>query len=203
MTNNLTYGSVRELYSSKGYRFRQSRMGLNIFGIRSKESESDKFDDLGGCAWIDSKGDERLFTFKMTTDPGKHWLLTPMNKNGCIIMVPGQYIEVYGKGLHNGEYDCFKQIKPIRYVRDNNKNTKLDFDLYRNPSNLVINGFWGNNGTNIHRASKFKIVNLVQKWSAGCQVVQNPKDFDILLGLRDISISYGFKAWDYTLFEEL
>src|SRR6478736_8233351 len=101
----MIYNDVRDMYLKKGYRFRTEKMALNIFGIRSKESKSDNFDDLGGIAWINENGVPSLMNFWMTTDPGKHWLLTPMSKDGCIIMIPGQYIEVYEKGLHNGEYD--------------------------------------------------------------------------------------------------
>lgn len=202
MNEQLTYQTVKNLYISKKYKFRQEKMALNIGAIRSKESQSDKFDDIGWCAWIDENNKENLLKFKLTTDPGKHWLQSPMNKDGTIIIVPGQYVEVYGEGKHNGEYDCFKQIAPIKYVRDYNKDTKLDFELYKNPEQLKIRGFWGICGTNLHRASKFKIVLSVGMYSAGCQVIQNPQDFDKLMILQNSSKAFGFKKWDYTLFEE-
>jgi len=125
-----------------------------------------------------------------------------MNKNGTIIMVPGQYIEVYSRGLHNGKYECFKQHGKMYYVRDNSKDSKLDFDLYRDPEKLKIHGFWGINGTNLHRASEWKIVQWIENYSAGCQVVQDPKVFKQLITLRDKSVFQGYKLWDYTLFEE-
>lgn len=199
----ITYQNIKQLYHSKGYKFRQQKMALNIGAMRSKNSISDQFDDTGWCAYISAiDGSENLFTFKMTTDPGKHWLQNPMNKDGTIIIVPGQYIEVYGQGLHNGEYDCFKQIAPINYVRDYNKDAKLDFDLYRNPESFKIRGFWDICGTNLHRASKIKNILNVGMYSAGCQVVQNIEDFNKLMGLQSTSRVYGFKKWDYTLFEE-
>jgi len=201
--NIKNYEDIWVLYIDKKYKFRTDTMALNIGAVRSKESQSDKFDDLGFCAWIDKDNKRNLFTFPVTTDPGKYWLMNPMNKDGTIIMVPGQYIEVYGKGLHNGEYDCFKQIAPIHYVRDYNKDSKLDFDLYRNPESLKIRGFWGINGTNLHRASKFKNVLSIGMYSAGCQVVRKALDFNILLDLREISANCGYQRWDYTLFEEL
>ncbi len=198
----MTYDSIKTLYQAKGYRFREEKMALNLFGVRSKTSESDKFDDLGGVAWVDENYRRQFFNFWMTTDPGKHWLLTPMKSSGTIILVPGQYLEVYEKGLHNGKYDCFKQTGQMRYVRDYNKDTKLDFELYRNPEELKIRGFWGVNGTNLHRAAESKIVEFVGPYSAGCQVVQRIETFKKLLALRDQSEVFGFTKYDYTLFEE-
>jgi hypothetical protein len=199
---NLTYTSVKELYQSKGYKFRQQKMALNIGIMRSKNSQSDAFDDTGWCAWIDENDKENLLTFACTSDPGKHWLQNPMNKDGCIITVPGQYIEVFGKGRHNGDYECFKQIAPIYYVRDYNKDSRLDFELYRNLESLKIRGFWGICGTNLHRASKWKKLLSIGLYSAGCSVVQDPIIFDKLIALRDKSAIFGFKKWDYSLFEE-
>lgn len=196
-----TYNQIKHLYISNGYKFREEFMALNVGALRSRNSQSDKFDDTGWCAWVDENG-SNLLLFAVTTDPGKHWLLTPIKKEGCIIVVPGQYLEVYTKGLHNGKYECFKQAGSMYYVRDYNKDTILDFDLYRNPESLKIRGFWGVYATNLHRASEFKIVKWIQNYSAGCQVVQDPEKYKQLIGLRDKSALAGFSRWDYTLFEE-
>lgn len=197
-----TYDGVEDLYLSHGYRFRKEPMALNLHGVRSRISQSNKFDDLGGIAWIDEKGQKNLFNFWMTTDPGKYYLQNPMKKDGCIIVVPNQYIEVYGRGLHNGSYECFKQAKPMLYVRDYNKDTIIDFELYRDPEQLRLRAFWGMNGTNFHRASQWKILQAVERYSAGCQVVQRPETFKKLIDLRDKSVEFGYSFWDYTLFEE-
>src|SRR5690606_39032534 len=140
--------TIEKLYLNLGYNFRNEKMALNVGAIRSKESKSNKFDDFGFVAFKNQIGQPHLFTFACTTDPGKYYLENPMHKNGTIITVPGQYIEVFGRGLHNGQYECFKQHGSMFYVRDNNKNMILDFDLYRIKSNLIQFGFWGNNGTN-------------------------------------------------------
>jgi hypothetical protein len=197
----MTYQDYEKLYQKHGYKFRTEKWALNLGATRSKNSKSDKFDDLGHCLWIDDEG-PHLQNFWMTTDPGKHWLLTPMDSKGTIIVVPGQYLNVYGKGLHAGKYECFKQMSPMAYVRDNDRNTDLDFSLYRDPKKKRDNLFWGLNGTNFHRADKSKLALLVGPYSAGCQVVQKIETFDKLIGLRDLSFEHGFKRWDYTLFEE-
>ena len=198
----MNYESTKKLYLSKGYKFREEKMALNLHGIRSRFSQSDKFDDLGGIAWIDENGEKQHFNFWMTTDPGKYYLQNPMDKNGCIIMIPGQYIEVYGRGLHNGKYECFKQVRKMEYVRDNNKDTLLDFDLYRDPIKRAAFAFWGINGTNFHRAHINAILKWIGRYSAGCQVAQRPETFKKLIDLRDKSVKFGYSFWDYTLFEE-
>lgn len=197
-----TYQDVKQLYASKGYSFREQKWALNIGAIRSKNSKSDTFDDLGWMAYVDGENKPQIQFFWCTTDPGKHWLLSPMKTDGTIIMVPGQYKEVFGVGKHNGQYECFKQLGPIAYVRDNNKDTTLDFSLYRDPQKRKTSLFWAISNTNLHRASEWKIIQWVGAYSAGCQVVQNPQTFKKLIELRDKSFQAGFKRWDYTLFEE-
>ncbi len=197
-----TYEDVKGIYAEKGYIFRTQEMALNLGAIRANNSQSDKFDDLGWCANIEG-GQPRIQFFWLTTDPGKHWLLTPMKADGTIIMVPGQYKEVFGQGKHNGQYECFKQLSPIAYVRDNDKNTELDFSLYRDAEKRKKHLFWNIANTNLHRASENKIVQWVGLYSAGCQVVQNPQTFATLMALRYKSELLGYRRWDYTLFEEL
>jgi hypothetical protein len=198
----MTYKDCQNLYSKKGYKFRTGKMELNIFGIRSKNSQSDKYDDLGGVAYIDEEGKEQLFHFWMTTDPGKYYLTNPMNKEGCIIVVPGQYLQVYGLGLHSGKYEALVQKSPMHYVRDNNKDTELDFRLYREPKSLRELGKWEMRGTNFHRSSAWNVVPFIGRYSAGCQVVQKPETFDKIMNLVKESIKAGYKRFDYTLFEE-
>ncbi len=36
---------------------------------------------------------------------------------------------------------------------------------------------WGYFGINNHRGGKYKIMNYINKFSAGCQVFKDPKDF--------------------------
>jgi hypothetical protein len=197
----MTYLELKYLYSIYNYKFREEEMALNLFGARSLESQSNKFDDVIGCAWIQD-GEANVIQFPATTDPGKYYLQNPMKKEGTIIVVPGQYLDVYCKGLHAGKYDAFKQYKPMAYVRDNDRNIELDFSLYRDENKRKKYLFWAIQGTNLHRASEWQIVQWVEKYSAGCQVVQDPKNFAKLIDLRNKSIKFGYNSWDYTLFDE-
>lgn len=188
---------------AKGYIiFTKGDYNLNIIGIRSKNSKSDEFDDM---IYVFYKYQNQWFieSFPCTTDPGKHWLLNPLNKNGTIIMVPGQYRGAYEIGMHGRSgkypYTALEQIKPIDYVRDNNKDIKLDFDLYSDSSNI----FSDIAKTNIHRASSWKLLLGIGKYSAGCQVIQDPKKFDRFMELCELQKAHGNgNSFTYTLLEE-
>ncbi len=199
----MTYNQVKQSFMQKGYEFREQKMALNLFGIRTKESQSDKFDDIVGCAFINESAVPSILSYAATTDPGKHWLQNPMRKEGCAILVPGQYKEVYSAGKHQGKYEAFVQTSKMFYVRDNNKDALLDFSLYRDPEKYKKNMIWDIIGSNIHRASEWNIINFIGQWSASCQVVQDPKNFKKLIEVRDRSVKAGFTKFDYTLFEEL
>ena len=43
---------------------------LNLFGIRAKNRNAGKFDDLLGCAWLDGADGWRVRYWPATTDPG-------------------------------------------------------------------------------------------------------------------------------------
>jgi len=62
----------------------------------------------------------------------------------------------------------------------------------------VYSGFFG---INIHHASYSGTSTQVNKWSAGCQVIANIKDFDRLMGLSEKQLQYHptWTAFTYTL----
>ncbi len=170
-----TQSEIEAVFRKKGYKVFTGKFDVNLFGIRSKESQSDKFDDWVGY-WC-SDGKNIIFDiFPATTDPGKSWLLTPMRSDGTAIMVPGQYSGLYKIG-HHKDYEALEQVGMARYVRDNNKDTKLDFDLYKDPEKLKKHGFWDNVKSNLHRASALKIVQFIGLYSAACQVIQDILNF--------------------------
>ncbi len=196
-----TQAEVWAVFKKKGYKTFSGKYDINLFGIRSNESKSDKFDDYVGY-WC-SDGVNTLFEiFPATTDPGKNWLLTPMRKDGTAIMVPGQYSGLYKIGRHK-DYEALEQVGMARYVRDNNKDTVLDFDLYRDPAKLEKFGVWDNIKSNLHRASQFSITALVGLYSAACQVIQDPSNFKKLLAICKKQIEQGLpNKFTYTLLEE-
>ena len=199
-----TASEILRVLGKKGYKsFIRGKYNLNIVGVRSHNSESDMFDDAMCVVFQDDDGKWRIRQYKCTTDPGKHWLLNPLNVNGTLIMKPGQYRGAYKIGIHGRSgrypYKALEQAKPMEYVRDNNKNNKLDFSLFEEDKNIIEGIF----KTNIHRASKWKSTYNVNKYSAGCQVLQDPNDFNEFMALCDKQLKYGHgNSFTYTLLEE-
>ena len=201
----ITRSDIEHVIGRKGYKFfRRGTFNLNIIGIRSTNSVSDKFDDEIHVLYNDEDGAQMHEIFACTTDPGKHWLMNPLNINGTIMIAPGQHRGVYKIGKHgrskpSGGYVALEQIKPMAQVRDNNKNSKLDFDLYKDESNIK----YSLSKTNIHRASKWKTLLNIGRYSAGCQVIQDPNRFDRFMDLCQAQLdNKSGTTFTYTLLEE-
>jgi len=158
-----TIEQIKKAFIKKGYDLRTGEYELNIIGIRNDNAKPNSFDDTLCVLFKDEYGDDTLLCFPATTDPGTYWLKHPMNVEGCAIMREGHYPYAYKIGLHR-KYKALQQIGNIHYVRDNDKDNELDFDA---PKKVV-----GNYATNIHHADEAEKSVLVDKWSAGCQVLQ-------------------------------
>ncbi len=67
------------------------------------------------------------------------------------------------------------QVKPVTVYRDNDKDMDWDMD-----DKSVDTGLFG---INIHRAhSKVEVMD-VNKFSAGCQVIQDPHEFHVFMSI--------------------
>jgi len=194
---DLSYAQIKRLYKKKKYKFCTGTYNLNIFGIRDLCSEKDTFNDFVGVAYEDDLCQKKVDLYPSTTDPGLHYLRNPLNKDGTIIMLEGQYKACYKLGIHGRTglypYKALEQCGSMDYVRDNNKDDKYDIDISKK-----ITGVFK---TNLHRCSKWKIVRYIGRYSAGCQVVQDPKHFDELMVTANRQQSLGFgDKFSYTLF---
>lgn len=199
-----TFEQIRAVLDRKGYTFYSTgNYNLNIIGVRAANSQSDKFDDVMHVIYRADDNRFKHHKFECTTDPGKHWLINPMNIFGCAILIPGQYKGAYKIGMHK-DYRALEQKSPMWYVRDNNKNSTLDFTLYATAADRKKNAFWDLIKTNIHRASVMADVLHVGMYSAGCQVIRKKSDFDTLMSLADKQIQSGHgNSFTYTLIEEM
>jgi len=136
-----------------------------IVGIRSKADKPNEFDDR-----LYLITPSKFLSFQATTNPGTDWLQTFLNPKGSAVLKPGVYS--YKLGLHKGEYEALVQAAPVTVYRD------ADKDLKSEEEGVLDTGYFG---INIHRASKWSLSKLIGKYSAGCQVIANPNDFNILI----------------------
>lgn len=200
-----TIEKVRDVILDKKYRwFETGFYNLNIIGVRSTTSESNKFDDRLLVIFRDRNSQMVMKEYPITTDPGKPWLLKPMDPGGTAVMVPGQYPGAYMIGIHgrskpaSRRYKALEQCGKIAYVRDNNRDSLIDTSLYKDPTKV----FWGILKTNIHRSSRFTLQRMVETYSAGCQVFQDPKQFDEFMDICEKARDLHDNRFTYTLLEE-
>ena len=165
---------------------------LNLVGIRTASIEGDRFDDWITCFYI---FDDvwNFFNFPGTTDPGTFYRENPINVRGTAVMKPGQYRGAYMIGKHRG-YKALQQKDEMTVYRDVNRDNFLDTSGMEEDTGIFA--------TNLHRSNAYKPSLKVGRWSAGCQVVQDPDHFAFLLSLcKRAAEKYG-NSFTYTLVEE-
>jgi hypothetical protein len=174
-----------------GYKFfTVGDYNLNIIGIRNNTMNTNTFNDelhvifkIKGI-WVDH-------CYQITTEPGFKTLQSlEYNKNGCAILVPGQYNGVYQIGKHNNKYTALIQTGgKVKVYRDSNRDKVVDLD----PA-TIENGYFG---INIHKAGTDST--YVDGWSAGCQVFKRSNDFDKFMKLVSKSATLFGNKFTYTL----
>jgi len=165
---------------------------LNLVGIRTASIQGNEFDDwltvfyMFGDVW-------NFFAFPATTDPGTYYRENPLNVKGTAVMKPGQYRGAYKIGRHKN-YKALQQNTHMTVYRDANRDGFLDTTGMEEDT--------GMHGTNLHRSNAHRPSTVVGKWSAGCQVVQDPIHFSFLLGLCEAAKERYGNSFTYTLLEE-
>jgi hypothetical protein len=185
---------IDELLSAlkeKNYQVFTKPYMLNIVGVRTNEKPN-TFDDTMCVFWKDDNNKWILKEYPCTTDTGTYYLLKPLNKLGTAMLKEGQYVDSYKRGLHKGKYNALRQAKNVVVYRDSDRNAIFDFNARETT---------GMYGINIHKAGlKSEVVN---NWSAGCQVFQKSADFDEFMGLvKKQEEKYGNK-FTYTLLDKV
>lgn len=190
----ITPENIKTIFTKKGYKFFENDIknyNLNIIGIRC-DLIPDKFNDYIVVMWK-FKGKWETRIYNATTKPGLHYLKTPLNSEGTAIVVPNQYTGVYEIGMHQGKYTALRQKAKMDYYRDNDKDSEFDI-------NTKIYSEIGY--TNIHRASEKSVSVMVDKWSAGCQVIASGKDWIEFITLCEESSKVFKNSFTYTLIEK-
>jgi hypothetical protein len=57
-------------------------------------------------------------------------------------------------------------------------------------------------GINLHRASAYKELDDVDKNSAGCQVIQDPNEYEVHMGIASMAAEIWGNKFTYTLINE-
>lgn len=173
----------------------EGELNLNIIGIRAANTRANTFNDLI-CVLYQQNGEWQLKQFKATTDAGLYWRKHPLNLDGTAVLVAGQHLGLWTFGYHQGKYKALVQNKPVLVLRDNDKNAELETD--ETQAELQLGYF----GINCHRASEHTESKQVDKWSAGCQVLANPDDFNEFINLCEQSAERYGNTFSYTLLEQ-
>jgi len=191
--------TIHAAMETKGHVIFENAKGfdLNIVGIRSSVTKANRFDDWLTVSYKDAAhGDWAYFAFACTTDPGLSHLQNLSHQDGTAVLKEGQYRSSHMIRKHQGKYDaiCQKNGYKLKTYRDRNQDGTID----RDPSKIFTNA----TGINIHRASATRRSTQVDRWSAGCQVLADPTDFDVLMTLaRRAKEIYG-NGFTYTLLNE-
>jgi hypothetical protein len=167
---------------------------LNIVGIRAIKPATNRFNDLM-CVFWKYEGQWNIYKMQCTTLPGLHWLENPMNRKGCAILKEGQYRSTYSIDKHNGKYLALCQrLGEVTVYRDDDRDREYDM--------LEGTEQTGYFGINIHRASAYKELERVDKNSAGCQVIQDPNEYEVHMDVVKKSAEVWGNSFSYTLINQ-
>ncbi|HMU46466.1 MAG TPA: hypothetical protein PKC72_08870 [Chitinophagaceae bacterium] len=186
--------SLIKTLARKGYTTNTRPFELNIVGVRSTNHKANQFDDTINIFYKRMDGEWIYNSFPATTDPGTYWLKTFMNPGGTAILKPGQYKNSHRVGVHRGKYQALVQQNPVTVYRDTNKDDHLDCKAGTEQTGIF--------GINIHRASVNGVTKEVNKHSAGCQVLANIDDFNLLIKLAYRHKQLYGNNFTYTLIGE-
>ncbi len=189
--------NFEKLFKQKGYAyFTKGAYNLNIIGIRTNNDNkvTNKFDDYLIVIYRTNQNKLMKLIYNITTKPGLTIMLKPENSKGTAILVPNQYRGCWQLGLHKGQYTALCQRKPVKVYRDNNKDAIYDLEPKK-----IDEGIFG---INIHRANQAYVRQTIDMYSAGCQVFQEPNQFNSFINVCKKQKELYGNSFTYTLIEE-
>ena len=188
----MDFDTIKSAIIKKHYPFfERGDFNINLVGLRSSDLTSNRFNDHFFILFY-IKTKPVFYRFDCTTDPGVYYRNNPLNLDGTAILKPGHYKGLWSIGRHRGQYKALVQTGPAQFYRDNNKDNELNL-------NNLHSGFIG---LNCHRAFEHGKSQTVNKWSAGCQVIADPKKFNVLMQICSISAKKYGNSFSYTLLNE-
>jgi hypothetical protein len=186
---------IIDVMKGKNYKVFNNSQGhdLNIVGIRTSSIKANTFNDWLTVFYFFEK-QWNFFAFPGTTDPGTYWRQKSMNVKGTAVLKTGQYRSAYRIGKHQDKYKALRQQGDVTVYRDANRDNILDTEGMEEDTGIF--------GINIHRSGEYSASTLVNKWSAGCQVFQDPDHFQFFLALCEKARSKFSNSFTYTLLKE-
>ena len=147
-----------------------------ILGVRSNEDAYNSYDDK----FYEFEGEKFIRVLTGTTNAGAGVLrggFLKYNKKGVAVLKAEEwYYNVWSYGLHRGKMPALLQRgRRVKVFRDGNKNTSIE-----EIGEPELGWFGINYHTNTYNFSvkNLKVVNwLIGYWSAGCQVINNRKEY--------------------------
>lgn len=190
----ITAEQLKQAMANAGHKlFSRGDYNLNLIGIRSRDTKANTFNDLF-CVLFKMGGVEQLWQFACTTDPGTYYRQNPLNVKGTAVLCEGQHKHMWQLGRHQGKYPALVQRGQTTVYRDGDKNEDLDItDVVQDT------GYFG---INCHRASNKGIAEKVDKFSAGCQVIQHPTEYAMLINLVRLAVEKHGNNFTYTLLNQ-
>lgn len=169
---------------------------LNIVGIRAADPEPGTFNDTM-TVFHRFRGVWEIYYYHLTTDPSIEYLQHPINGSGTAILKEGQYkgaykLDIHNRGLAGGHLALCQRLKQVTVYRDSNRDARCNL-LDGTTETGMFN-------INIHRTTDDHVRR--QRFSAGCQVFADQRQFDdFILKCKAGQQAFGNK-FTYTLLHE-
>lgn len=172
---------------------------LNVVGIRDASvAVPENYSDSIAYFWYDNNRNLQGNIAEATTTPGVQYLNNPLAdaaaSGGTAIMKQGQYKNAYQIGLHRGKYEALVQAKPVTVIRDNDRNSILN---YFGETSIGLYGI------NIHHSTaSYASQDTIGPDSAGCQVFRFIDDFNDMMSKAKRSKDLYGNQFTYTLIDQ-
>lgn len=165
--------------------------GYWLLGVQSNEDAYNEFDDK----FYVFMGTKFIMVLTGTTNAGASALMNYKKYNPlgtAVLKTNCWFHNIWAPGLHKKKMKCLKQVRPMQYYRDSNKNKKAEQGgkLY----NKLI-------GCEFHTATYTDQMNFIRKfiggWSAVCQVANDTGEY-----YKALDMFWTQKFTSYCLLEE-
>ena len=186
-----------EVYEQPGY--------INFCGVRNNVTDN-TFNDVLYIYWKEGSEFKGVCTNGFTTKPGKVVVLGKKYRNnfgGAAILKEGWQKDIWHIGTHGAKkpYTALRSTSgkngtnPTVITRDDSQYDKgpgYELRIFNEKTKV------GHFSINFHRSGNPQ-GNVVNDWSAGCQVFKLKKEFDEMLAMAQSAAAKGQKKFSYFL----